>query len=316
MRGHLPCTKLHANGRKTGRRDDCADHHSDYGVDEQTHQDGKIVEQWATDLGLSPALLELIVGYATRIVGVILILFAAFVLAGWARSMLVAKLTKVNFDATLTKFVGSMARWAIILFALLGCLGLFGVETTSFAAVIGGASLAIGLAFQGSLSNVAAGVMLLVFRPYKVGDVINVGGKLGKVDTIDLFMTTLDTPDNRRIIVPNGQVFGATIENVTYHPRRRVDVVVGVDYDVDIDTTREILLKAVDEIELRIPDTEVVAFLAGLGGSSVDWQLRFWAPTPDYATAMQQGIRAVKRALDAADIGIPYPHHVIINKPS
>lgn len=272
------------------------------------------MEQWAAGLGLSAEMVDLIVTYSMRVLGVIAILFASFIVAGWARRALVAKLTKVGFDTTLTKFLGSTARWAIVLFAILGCLGMFGVETTSFAAVIGGASLAIGLAFQGSLSNVAAGAMLLLFRPYKVGDVINVAGKTGTVDTIDLFITTMDTPDNRRILIPNGQVFGATIENITFHDKRRVDVSVGVDYNADIDKTREVLLAAAERIDNTLPDREVVVVLTGLGESSVDWQLRVWAETSDYWDVLEQGHRAVKMALDEAGIDIPYPHQVIFSK--
>lgn len=272
------------------------------------------VEKWFTDMGLSADVVDLVVTYAMRVIGVIAIMFAALVVAGWVKRALVSRLTKVGFDATLTKFLGSMSRWAIVVFAILGCLSMFGIETTSFAAVIGGASLAIGLAFQGSLSNVAAGAMLLLFRPYKVGDVISVGGKTGKVDTIDLFMTSLDTPDNRRIVVPNGQVFGSTIENVTHHETRRVDISVGVDYDAGIDETRAVLLAAGQSIEGRNPDDDVVAVLTGLGSSSVDWQLRVWAPTADYWAVLERGIRAVKMALDEAEIGIPYPHQVMITK--
>lgn len=272
------------------------------------------MEEWAKNLGLTPDMVDLIISYSARVIGVIVILFIAFVIAGWAKRALVGRLTKVGFDATLTKFLGSLVRWAIVIFAILGCLGIFGIETTSFAAVIGGASLAIGLAFQGSLSNVAAGAMLLLFRPYKVGDVIKVGGTTGLVDTIDLFMTTLDTPDNRRIMVPNGQVFGNTIENVTYHPRRRVDISVGVDYDASIAETRAALLAAVENVEARLAEEPAQAVLTGLGQSSVDWQLRIWAKTPDYFAALEQGTQAVKESLDAAGIGIPYPHQVQIMK--
>lgn len=274
------------------------------------------MEQWLKDMGVSPEMIgtvtDAIITYSTRIIGVLVVLFVAFMIAGSVSRALVGRLNKVGFDATLTKFIGSMSRWAIIVFAILGCLGIFGIETTSFAAVIGGASLAIGLAFQGSLSNVAAGAMLLLFRPYKVGDVISVGGTAGKVDTIDLFMTTLDTPDNRRIMVPNGQVFGSTIENITYHDKRRIDINVGVDYDASIDETRKVLLGSVKMIDVGLSEDEPVAVLTNLGGSSVDWQLRIWAPTADYFAALEQGTRAVKLALDEAGIGIPYPHQVTI----
>jgi small conductance mechanosensitive channel len=269
------------------------------------------MESYAEKIGLSPEMLELIASYAIRLIGVILILFAALVISGWVKRFIVKRLTKIEFDATLTKFLGSISRWAILLFTIIGCLGIFGIETTSFAAVIGGASLAVGLAFQGSLGNVAAGAMLLLFRPYTVGDKIEVGGKTGNVDAIDLFTTTLDTPDNRRIIVPNGQVFGSTIENFTFHDRRRVDVSIGVGYDASIDETRDVLAAAAAKVE---NGDEVAIALTGLGASSVDWAVRIWADTENYWQVMEDALRIIKLDLDEAGIDIPYPHQVIISQ--
>lgn len=274
------------------------------------------MNEWLAQAGLGEETLALALSYGTRILGVIVILFIAFVVAGWAKSALVKRLTKVGFDVTLTKFLGSLVRWAIVLFAILGCLGLFGIETTSFAAVIGGASLAIGLAFQGSLANVAAGAMLLIFRPYKVGDVINVAGVTGVVDGIDLFTTFIDTFDNRRVIVPNGKVFGDTIENVTHHPVRRADITVGVGYDADIEKTRAVLLRAAQAVEGQAEGEgrKPVVALTGLGGSSVDWAVRVWAPTSDWGAVRERTIQSVKEALDEAQIDIPYPHTVVVQK--
>jgi small conductance mechanosensitive channel len=263
----------------------------------------------AEQLGLSPETFQLVVSYGTKIVGVIIILFVAMFVSGWVRSFTIRRLTAIKFDATLTKFLGSMTRWAIMIFTLIGCLGIFGVETTSFAAVIGGASLAVGLAFQGSLGNIAAGAMLLLFRPYGVGDVIEVGGKKGKVDAIDLFVTTLDTPDNQRIIVPNGQVFGSTITNLSHHPRRRVDVAIGVGYGDSIDETREVLQAAAEKVENV---EEAIIVLVGLGGSSVDWSVRCWTQAENYWQVYEDTTRAVKLACDEAGLDIPYPHQVII----
>lgn len=234
-------------------------------------------------------------------------LFIAYLIAGWARRVTTGTLTKAKFDLTLTKFLSNLVRWAILILAIVAILGMFGFQTASFAAVIGGSALAIGLAFQGSLSNMAAGVMLLVFRPYKVGDFINAGGVAGTVNEIELFTTTLDTPDNRRIIVPNSSIFGATIENVTHHPTRRVDVNVGVSYGADIDTTREVLMKAASSIEGRLTEKEPVVYLTGLGASSVDWVIRIWANTGDFWPVKERLTRAAKYALDEADISIPFP---------
>lgn len=267
----------------------------------------KLAEQW----GLSSEMLSQITTYGMRIVGVIAILFVALFVAKWAQGFTRRRLEKINFDATLTKFLSSVVRWMIMIFTIIGCLGIFGVETTSFAAVIGGASLAIGLAFQGSLSNVAAGAMLLLFRPYTVGDVIQVGGTTGKVDAIDLFMTTIDTFDNRRVLVPNGQVFGNTIENKTYHERRRCDVPVGIGYDDDIDKTREVLTNAVKDLE-HVQEAQIV--LDALGGSSVDWSVRCWVPTGEFWNVREAMIQAVKEACDEHGLDIPYPHQVEIQK--
>lgn len=269
------------------------------------------MEEWTKELGLTPEMLDLAMTWTGRVLGALVVLIAAFMVAGWASRLVVGRLNKIGFDATLTKFLGSASRWGIIIFAILGCLGIFGIETTSFAAVLGGASLAIGLAFQGSLSNVAAGAMLLLFRPYKVGDVISVGGQTGTVDAIDLFMTTLDTSDNRRIMVPNGQVFGNTIENVTYHDKRRVDIKVGVSYDADLDQTREVLRAAGSSVAARLQDEPVTSALAALG-TSVEWRVSIWAAQGDYWTALEQLTEAVKRALDDAEISMPLKQQVLI----
>lgn len=251
--------------------------------------------------------LPLAIEYGTRVVGVVALLFVAWIVAGWFSRSADRAMTKARIDETLRKFAAKCVRWLILVLAVLACLGVFGVETTSFAAVLGAAGFAVGLAFQGTLSNFAAGVMLLVFRPFKVGDVVSVAGQTGKVDAIDLFTTTLDTFDNRRFIVPNGSVFGAVIENVSHHPIRRADVDVGVAYDADIDQTREILTRAAGSVENGLSDLEPAIVLVGLGASSVDWSVRVWANASDFGSVKQATIRAVKSALDDAGIGIPYP---------
>lgn len=245
--------------------------------------------------------------YGMKVALVLIILFLALTIAGWVSAAVHGSLRKMKFDATLSKFIAKLARWSVLGIAAITCMGYFGVETTSFAAVLGAAGFAIGLAFQGTLSNFAAGAMLLLFRPFKVGDVVNLNGQLGKVDEIELFSTTLDTFDNRRIILPNSDVFGSTIENITYHPVRRVDVEVGAAYDADIDATREALEQAITSTEGVITHPEPAVVLLGLGASSVDWSVRAWAPTGDYATVKQALLRAVKNSLDGEGIGIPFP---------
>ena len=252
----------------------------------------------------------LITQYGVNAAGALVLLIVAWIVAGWSGRLVGAGMRRAKIDETLTRFTSKSVGWVILLLAVLACLSVFGIETTSFAAVIGAAGLAIGLAFQGTLSNFAAGVMLLVFRPFKVGDVINAAGTLGKVDAIELFTTTLDTFDNRRFIVPNSSIFGATIENVTYHPKRRADIDVGVDYSADIDETRRVLegaAAAAAAVAGGLTDPEPAVILLGLGASSVDWSVRVWANADDFGAVKQATIRAVKYALDEAGIGIPFP---------
>ncbi len=253
----------------------------------------------------------LITTYAVRVVGVFVLLGIAWMASAWVRRGVVRSLERARFDPTLTKFFGSAARWTVLVLAGLACLGVFGVETTSFAAVLGAGGIAIGLAFQGALSNFAAGVMLLVFRPFQIGQFVNVAGQTGTVDAIGLFTTTLDTPDNRRIVLPNSSVFGTTIENISYHDVRRADVDVGADYAASIDRTREVLEGAASNVPGRLPGKDIQVVLTGLGASSVDWQVRVWSPRADFLAVKEATIRAVKIALDEAGIGIPFPQRDI-----
>ncbi|MCB9835113.1 MAG: mechanosensitive ion channel [Phycisphaera sp.] len=239
-------------------------------------------------------------------IGIVIILVALF-LAGRVRSIVTKTSRKARVDETLGSFFGQLAKWAIIGIGLVSAIGYMGVPTASFAAVIGGASLAIGLAFQGSLGNLAAGVMLLIFRPFKIGDVVQVGGITAKVTEIDLFTTMLDTPDNRRIIMPNGNIFGNEIENITFHPTRRVDITVGTEYPADLDKAREVLMGAIKKVDGALTDPAPVVYLNELGDSSINWAVRVWANTPDYWAIKEKLTRQIKYDLDAADIGIPFP---------
>lgn len=213
-------------------------------------------------------------------------------------------------DETLGRFVGKMIFYAIFVLAFVGVLGQFGVSVTSFAAVLAAAGFAIGLAFQGTLSNFASGVLLMVFRPFKVGDFVNAAGVSGKVFEIDLFTTALDTPDNRRIIVPNSSITNTTIENITYHSYRRVDVVVGVDYTASLDKTREVLTAAAETLREYLAEGEDRGYqivLSELGDSAVVWTIRFWVNSSDFWTVKESLMTAVKNHLDEVGIGIPYP---------
>ncbi|RIK77450.1 MAG: mechanosensitive ion channel protein [Planctomycetota bacterium] len=242
-----------------------------------------------------------------RAIAILILLTIAWTVSGWLSSLVRVALTRVKFDQTMTLFLARLVRWGVLLMVALACLSYFGIETTSFAAVIGAAGLAIGLAFQGTLSNFAAGAMLLVFRPYKVGDTVNVAGHTGTVDEIELFTTTIDTADRRRIIVPNSSIYNTVIENLTHHPIRRMEVLVGVAYAADVDATRGVLERAVRSVPALVAAPPAEIALLDLGPSSVNWAVRAFARGEELAAAKQALIRAVKQELDQAGISIPPP---------
>ncbi len=254
-----------------------------------------------------PTIIDAISTFGLKIIGVLVVLFLAWIVSRWSRRAIERSLTKTRLDVTLTKFFANMTGWLILIMAVLAVLGIFGIQTTSFAAVIGAAGLAIGLAFQGTLSNFAAGVMLLTFRPFKVGDAVRVAGEIGKINEIDLFMTKLDTFDNRRIVLPNSKIFGDKIETMTFHPIRRADVNVGTDYGADLDEVRAVLGKALVSVEGGLEEPPPQVYLDALGDSSINWIVRLWCPTPDYSLVRERLTRAVKQHLDDAGIGIPFP---------
>lgn len=261
--------------------------------------------------GLGEATINMVINFGLKTLGAILVIWLSFIIGSRVQTFVEKRLTK-RLDQSVAKFLANALRWTIVLLGLMSCLSIFGVDTTSFAAVIGGASVAIGLAFQGSLSNVAAGIMLLIFRPFKVGDVVSVAGQTGSIHEISLFVTTMDTADRRRIIIPNGQVFNSVIENMTHNPVRRVDVSVGVDYEAKIDDARKVLFDAASKIDGIQGDP--VVYLAQLGGSSVDFSVRIVVPTPMYWDKKDELTRACKMALDEAGIGIPYPHVTVTQR--
>lgn len=258
------------------------------------------------------ALADLAVTYGPRIVLALIMLIAGFIVAGWVGSMVSKAVGKAKVDNTLSKFIGTLARYGVLILVLLSVLQTVGVETTSFAAVIAAMGFAVGLAMQGTLSNFAAGVMLLFFRPFSSGQFVKVAGEAGTVDSIGLFSTTLDTPDKRRIIMPNSSVFGNTIENVSYHPIRRVEVSVGTDYSADLDQTRQVLERAIDSLgDTVLADPPKQVFLAGLGDSAIDWRVRAFVNADQFWPTMDALTRAVKVELDKEGIGIPFPQRVV-----
>ncbi|MEL6796230.1 MAG: mechanosensitive ion channel family protein [Planctomycetota bacterium] len=241
------------------------------------------------------------------LVKAIVLIILVLIVSGWVRKLVLGITRKAKVDETLARFFGNMAKYLVMVLGGLAILSTLGVDTTSFAAVIAAAGFAIGLALSGLLGNFSAGIMLLIFRPFKVGDVVNAGGTTGKVESIELFTTVFDTPDNRRIMVPNSEIFGGTIENITHHPTRRCDIAVGTDYPADIDETRRVLERVAAEVEGGLNDPAPVVYLNELGGSSIDWAVRVWCNAADYWAVRERLTRNVKVALDEASIGIPFP---------
>lgn len=265
------------------------------------------MNDFLSQLGLSAETFWLIGTYVLNAVAFIAILIVGWYVASWVRNLIRGGLDRPKVDATLTKFAGNFAYYAIFLMAILAGLETAGVETASFVAVLAAVGFAVGLALQGTLANFAAGVMLLIFRPFKVGDYVEVADETGFVRDISLFFTRINTRANRLVIVPNGDIFGSTIENIFAYDVVRVDCEVGTDYPADIDATREVLLKAARSVEGRVEEKGEQAALKALGGSSINWEVRVWAETDDYFRLRQELVRQVKYKLDEAEIGIPYP---------
>ncbi len=250
---------------------------------------------------------RLIEQYGLPALGAIVLLIVGWIVAGIIGRIAGRGLRKARVDETLCRFLSKLVRWGILVLVLLACIGMFGVNVTSFAAVIAAAGFAIGLAFQGTLSSFSSGAMLLIFRPFKVGDYITAAGQSGTVFEIGLFSTLLNTPDNKRIIIPNSSVFGNVIENYSFNPTRRVDVSVGTSYDADLDQAREILLAAGNAMEHKLDDPAPAVLLQEMGASSINWSVRVWVPSSQFWPTKDALTREIKYRLDAADIGIPYP---------
>ena len=259
---------------------------------------------------------ETLLGWLLNLAAAAAILIVGLWVAGAIRGFICRRVdSNPRIDQTLAVFFSNIAYYALVAFVLIAVLGRFGVQTTSLVAVLGAATLAIGLALQGTLGNVAAGVMVIVFRPYKLGDFVEAGGQSGTVKNITLFSTKLNTPDNIQIFVPNSNCWGDAIKNYSGHPIRRCDLTFGISYDDDIDKAIETVLGVVraDERFLNEPAEPWVRVI-NLGDSSVDLQLRAWAKSGDFWEARFATLKAVKEAFDANGIEIPYPHQVEIQK--
>ncbi|MFC2086053.1 mechanosensitive ion channel family protein [Bacteroidota bacterium] len=235
------------------------------------------------------------------------IIFGSSLVGRIVRAFVRSRLTKVGFDETLGKFFLGLIKPLFIGLGIVLALAVFGIEPTSFAALIGAAGLAIGLSLQGALGNVASGLLILVFRPFKVGDVIEIASDVGKVAEITLFSTAIDTAQNIRILIPNGVAINGVIKNYSFHATRRVDISVGTDYGASLAEVRSVLEAAAVKVPNALLEPGPQVFLAALGASSIDWQVRIWSKNENYWQVFQDGTKIVKDAIDAADIGIPFP---------
>ncbi len=259
------------------------------------------------DLSVLDGLVLMITAYGLKVIAAVVILLVGLWLAKRLRSVFRASGEKKGVDPTLIGFASSLLYGALVVFVIIAAVGQLGVQTTSFVAVIGAAGLAVGLALQGSLSNFASGVLLILFKPFKAGDFIKAGGEAGTVVEIGILTTELRTPDNVQIIMPNSSVMGGAITNVSAHPTRRVDMTVGVGYGDDLNKAKRIIeeLLSADARVLADPAPQIV--VANLGDSSVDFAVRPWVNSGDYWAVKFDFTKAVKEAFDAQGVSIPFP---------
>lgn len=216
-------------------------------------------------------------------------------------------LNRSNMDEMLVNFICSIANGALLLFVVIAALDQLGVDTTSLIALLGAAGLAIGLALQDSLKNFAAGVMLIIFRPFKSGDFVEAAGTAGSVEKISIFNTTLKTGDNREVIIPNGAIYGGTITNYSARDTRRIDMIFGIGYDDDIRKAKEIMRSIIDSDERIHKEPEPLIAVGELADSSVNFNVRPWVNSPDYWAVKFDLTERIKLAFDENGISIPYP---------
>lgn len=245
----------------------------------------------------------------------LIVLIVGWIVAGALSGMIARRVSAhPNLDVTIGNFVASIVKWVILLVVLIAILGMFGIPATSLVAVLGAATLAIGLALQGTLADLAAGFMLVLFRPYKIGQYVDIGGTAGTVKDLNLFVTELATPDNVQIVMPNGKAWGSIITNYSHHKNRRVDLTFGIDFADDADKAIQII-KDLAKADSRIhDDPEPWVYVTNLGESSVDITARLWTSAADYWDVKFDMTKQVKEAFDKGGISIPYPHSVEIQK--
>jgi small conductance mechanosensitive channel len=255
-------------------------------------------------------LTEFATKYGLRIIGAILILIIGRIVASIVRRIARKSLSKKAED-TIVSFFSTLVYFLVLTFIILAALATLGIQTASFVAVLGAAAFAIGFALQGSLSNFAAGVMILVFRPYKVGDFIDAAGVAGVVKEVRVFSTLIDTPDNIKVIVPNSKVYGDVIKNVTGNDTRRVDLVIGISYDSPMRTAMEVAMNVMKQDERVLDDPEPQVAVAELADSSVNLVVRPWVKKEDYWAVRFDVTQKIKEAFDANGIEIPFPQRVV-----
>lgn len=261
--------------------------------------------------GASEQVLLFITTYGIKIIGAIIILIIGRFAAGMGRKILKGALEKRNVDPSIVSFVAALTYTLILAFTVVAALAKFGIQTASFVAILGAASLAVGFALQGSLANFAAGVLILVLRPYRVGDVIESAGVTGAVKEIQLFTTVLATPDNIKIMVPNGKIFGDVIKNVSAYDTRRVDMVMGIGYTSDIQKAYDVMSEIMKADDRILSDPAPRIAVSELADSSVNLVVRPWVKRADYWNVKFDLTRKFKEAFDENGIDIPFPQQVV-----
>lgn len=261
------------------------------------------IKDWFT-----PARVDNLLSFALNVFYALAIVIVTLIFAGWVRRRIANMAVKhPKLDATLFNFLANLAKYLIMAIAVIFILGRFGIQTTSLAALLGAAGLAIGLALQGTLSNLAAGVMLVVFRPFRIGDLIEGAGQFGTVREISLFVTELQTYDGLKVIVSNSALWSDSIKNYSANPIRMVDITVGVSYDSDLKKATEVLTRIARSDERVLSDPAPFVKVKTLNESSVDFAFRVWTKTPDWWETQCDMNERIKLALDEAGIDIPFP---------
>ncbi|EGR0938213.1 small-conductance mechanosensitive channel MscS [Vibrio cholerae] len=258
---------------------------------------------------------DLLIQYGVNVISAILILFIGNLVVKGGAGSVANVLKKKEMDKAVVDFIHGLVRYTLFIIVLIAALSRIGVQTASVVAVIGAAGLAVGLALQGSLSNFAAGVLIVAFRPFKSGDYVEIGGVAGSVDSIQIFQTVLKSPDNKMVVVPNSAVIGGAITNYSRHETRRVDMVIGVSYKSDLQKTKRVLRETLEKDPRILKDPDMTIGVLTLADSSINFVVRPWCKTSDYWAVYFDSMQAIKEALDANGIEIPFPQmDVHLNK--